>query len=412
MSLLASLKYPHVKRFYLSRLISSFGNGMGPIALAFGLLHMHASKTNSHALTNGAKELGFVLGAQTVAMLCVIPFGGVLADKYGRVLMVGATDLIGGGALLVQAYFFHTGHVPVGVLFICNIIFGAMWGIFWPSFSGVLPSLLPEEQLQQGNSINQFISNGSLIIGTAVGGWLITAFGSTWSLTIDASTFVIAGALVISLRALTPRREHTGASMIQDLREGWQVFLSFPWIVATVGGFSFFVLVWAATDSVLGPLMALKYFHGAKSWAFVMSAEAIGLLCGSLIGMRIKVRYPMRFLTAITMIFPVYVFTLAKPERLWVIAIAAFLTGVMLDLWGSMWSTAMQTEVPREALSRVSAFDGLGTLLLRPVGLAIAAPLAGVMGLTRVFELFSGVTVLIVLGVLALPAVWRMELSQ
>jgi len=380
---------------------------MGPIALAFGILHLH----RMHSLTSGGRELGFVLGAQTLAMLCVIPFGGVLADKYGRILIIGLADIVGGSVLLVQSFFFHTGNVPNYVLFACNAIFGLMWGIFWPAFSGVLPSLLPEELLQQGNSINQFISNGSLIIGTAIGGWLITAFGSTWALTIDASSFVIAGSLVIGLRQLTPRAPESHVTFFHDMREGWRIFLSFHWIVATVAGFSFFVLIWAATDSVLGPLIAVKYFHGPKSWATVMSAEAFGLLVGSLIGMRIKVRYPMRFLTAITVVFPVYVLTLAKPQQLWIIAVAAFVTGVMLDLWGSMWSTAMAREVPREALSRVSAFDGLGTLLLRPVGLAIAAPLASVIGLTHLLELFSALSLAIVLIVLALPSVWRMELS-
>ena len=72
----------------------------------------------------------------------------------------------------------------------------------------------------------------------------------------------------------------------------------------------------------------------------------------------------------------------------------------------------MAREVPREALSRVSAWDGLGSLLLRPVGLAIAAPLASLMGLTRVLELFSVASALIVLGVLAMPSVWRMQLTE
>ena len=71
MSLKRTLAHRHVKRFYLARFISSFGNGMGPIALAFGILH----------LKNGsASELGLVLGSSTVAFLCVLPFGVVLAD--------------------------------------------------------------------------------------------------------------------------------------------------------------------------------------------------------------------------------------------------------------------------------------------------------------------------------------------
>ena len=79
-----TLSHRYVKRFYLARLISNFGSGMGPIALAFGILHLpHGS----------AKELGFVLGAQIVAMLCILPFGGVIADKYGRLKICALSDL-------------------------------------------------------------------------------------------------------------------------------------------------------------------------------------------------------------------------------------------------------------------------------------------------------------------------------
>jgi MFS family permease len=174
---------------------------MGPIALAFGILHLpHGS----------AKELGFVLGSLTVAMLCMLPFGGVIADKYGRIKMLALADLVAGVVLMVQVYYFHLGHVPIAALLFSNIGFGLMWGIFWPAFSGALPALLPEEQLQEGNAINQFLSNFALITGTAVGGYLVSAFGSTLALFIDALTFIISGALVISFRHLTPARIDTG----------------------------------------------------------------------------------------------------------------------------------------------------------------------------------------------------------
>ena len=240
---------------------------MGPIALAFGILHLpHGS----------AKELGFVLGSLTVAMLCMLPFGGVIADKYGRIKMLALADLVAGVVLMVQVYYFHLGHVPIAALLFSNIGFGLMWGIFWPAFSGALPALLPEEQLQEGNAINQFLSNFALITGTAVGGYLVSAFGSTLALFIDALTFIISGALVISFRHLTPARIDTGASIRTDLREGWRVFSSYPWIVITVAGFSFIVMVWAGAQDVLGPVISLKHFHGAKSWAIVITCESIG----------------------------------------------------------------------------------------------------------------------------------------
>ena len=403
MKVRTTLDHRYIKRFFLARFISNFGNGMGPIALAFGILHLpHGS----------AKELGFVLGALTVAMLCMLPFGGVIADKYGRLKMLAIADVTGGLVLMVQVYSFHTGHVPIGALLFSNIGFGLMWGIFWPAFSGALPALLPEEQWQQGNAINQFIQNFALISGTAVGGYLISVFGSTAALFIDALTFIVSGSLVISFRHLTPARAETGTSVRVDMREGWRVFSSYPWIVITVAGFSFVVMVWAGAQDVLGPVIALKHFHGAKSWAVVITCESIGYVVGSLLALRIRIRYQMRFLTLISLTLTAYLVVLSKPEPLAVICVGAFFWGITLDLWGALWGTAFQRTIPREALSRASAFDGMGTMLLRPVGLAIAGPLASVLGVSHTILIFAGVSLLVIVTLLAIPAVWSMELPE
>ena len=402
MTVRRTLSHKYIKRFYLARLISNFGSGMGPIALAFGILHLPRGN---------AKELGFVLGAQIVAMLCMLTFGGVIADKYGRLRVCALSDILGGAFLLVQVYFFTTGSVPVAALLFSQIGFGLMWGIFWPAFSGALPALLPEEELQQGNAINQFISNFALITGTAIGGYLISAFGSTAALFIDAITFIISGTFVITLRHLTPARVETGASIREDLREGWRVFSSYPWIVVTVAGFSFVVMVWAGAQDVLGPVISLKHFHGAKSWAVVITCESIGYVIGSILGLRIKVKHPMRFLTSLSLTLTIYLLVLSKPLPLPAICLAAFFWGITLDLWGSMWGTAFQRTIPREALSRASAFDGMGTMLLRPVGLAIAAPLAGVFGITQTMLIFAATSFVVIIILLMIPAVWRMELD-
>ncbi len=403
MTVRSTLGYKYIKRFYVARFISNLGNGMGPIALAFGILHLpHGS----------AKELGFVLGAMTVSMLCVLPFGGVVADKYGRIRICAISDILGGLVLLVQVYYFHLGHVPIAALLISNIGFGLMWGLFWPSISGVLPAILPEEKFQQGNAINQFIGNFAIIFGAAIGGYLINVFGSTVVLFIDALTFIFSGTLVVTLRRLTPTRINAETTFRADLSEGWRVFISYRWIVITVVGFSFLVMVWSGAQDVLGPVISLKYFQGAKSWALVITAESIGYVVGSLIGIRAKIRYPMRFLTLISVTLTIYLLLLAKPAPLLIIASGAFVWGITMDLWGALWGTAFQRTIPREALSRASAFDGLGTLLLRPVGLAIAAPLAGFLGISHTILFFAGLSLLVIMIMVVIPAVWSMQLEE
>jgi predicted MFS family arabinose efflux permease len=120
------------------------------------------------------------------------PFGGVIADKYGRARMVGITDMLAGIVLFVQVYFFAINDVPLLILILVNgCLWNFMWGIFWPAFAGVLPSVLPEHALQKGNAINSLVSNAGIILGAASAGFLVSGFGAATALAIDAFSFFI-----------------------------------------------------------------------------------------------------------------------------------------------------------------------------------------------------------------------------
>ena len=397
------LAHKYVKRLFLARFISNYGNGMGPIALAFGIL----------GLPNGsANLLGLVLGTTTVLFLIMAPFGGVIADKYGRARMVGLTDMAAGLVLIVQAGYFTTGDVPIAVLLIVNGTFGILWGIFWPAFSGVIPAVLPEAGLQKGNALNQLLTNSGMIFGAASAGIFIDIFGVATTLAIDAASFFISGLLIYTFRHLTPRVTGTENSMLTDLRYGWGVFLSFKWIVNLVFAWSFIVMCWAAAENILGPLIALEHFNGAKSWSFVITAESIGLIVGSFIAIKIKVKYPLRFLQLTSFSVTFYIFALAKPQSLLVIAFGAFLFGITLDLWGTLWNTALQRKVPRDVLSRVSSFDAMGSMMFRPIGLAIAGPLSSLFGITNFIYILAALSLVAVAAPLFSAEVRNMSFDE
>jgi MFS family permease len=394
------LAHKYVKRLFIARFISNFGNGMGPIALAFGIL----------ALPNGsANMLGLVLGTTTVLFLIMLPFGGVIADKYGRARMVGLTDMAAGLVLFIQVFYFANGNVPIAVLLITNGFFGLMWGIFWPAFSGLMPAVLPEAGLQKGNALNAFMHNAGIILGAAAAGLLIDVFGVAFTLAIDAASFFISGLMIFTFRHLTPRAQHTENTMLDDLLHGWRVFLSFRWIVIIVGAFSFIVMCWAAAENILGPLIALEHFNGPKSWSFVITAESAGLIVGSIIAIKVKPKYPLRFLMLSSFTITFYIWSLAKPQSLLMIAFGAFLFGITLDLWGTLWSTALQRKVPRDSLSRVSSFDAMGSMMFRPIGLAIAAPLSTLFGIENFLQILAAITVVAIIVPLLDPQVRNMS---
>ena len=394
---------PAFKTLLIARIISNLGNGLGPIALAFGVLSLEEATASS---------LSIVMAAQMGPMVLFMLFGGVIADKYGRARMVGLTDMAGGLILFVKVAYFATGEVPIAVLLIVNGTFGILWGIFWPAFSGVIPAVLPEAGLQKGNALNQLLTNSGMIFGAASAGIFIDIFGVATTLAIDAASFFISGLLIYTFRHLTPRVTGTENSMLTDLRYGWGVFLSFKWIVNLVFAWSFIVMCWAAAENILGPLIALEHFNGAKSWSFVITAESIGLIVGSFIAIKIKVKYPLRFLQLTSFSVTFYIFALAKPQSLLVIAFGAFLFGITLDLWGTLWNTALQRKVPRDVLSRVSSFDAMGSMMFRPIGLAIAGPLSSLFGITNFIYILAALSVVAVAAPLFSAEVRNMSFDQ
>jgi MFS family permease len=394
------LAHKYVKRLFIARFISNYGNGLGPIAIAFGVL----------ALPNGsANLLGIALGSTAVCFLLMAPFGGVIADKYGRARMVGLTDMLAGLVLFIQVYFFAIGDVPLLVLILVNGAFGILWGVFWPAFAGVLPSVLPEEALQKGNAINSLVANAGIILGAASAGFLVSGFGAATALAIDAISFFVSGVMIYTFRHVTPRAEITENTVFDDLKHGWQVFRSFRWIVVIVVSFSFIVMCWAAAESVLGPLIALEHFNGPKSWSLVITSESAGLIVGALIALKIKPKFPMRFLMLSSFTITFYIWTMARPQSLVLIAFGAFLFGITLDLWGTLWSTALQRKVPRDSLSRVSSFDAMGSMIFKPVGLAIAAPLSVLFGIDNFLLILAGITAVAILLPLFDPTVRNMS---
>jgi hypothetical protein len=86
-------------------------------------------------------------------------------------------------------------------------------------------------------------------------------------------------------------------------------------------------------------------------------------------------------------------------------AASAAVSGAGIAIFGALWTTTLQQQVPAAVLSRVSAYDWLGGAVLAPVGFAAAGPVAGVIGLSTALWLGAAWTVLGSGVVLALPSV-------
>ncbi len=393
------LRNPLYRRLWFARLVSNLGNGMAPTAMSFGVLAIPGAT---------AKDLGTVLAAQLIPIVLVLPIGGTIADRLPRALVIATTDLTLTVFVSLQGILFITGHATVLNIAAINVVAGVLNALWWPAFPGLVPAILGDRDLQRGNAFIQIASNAGLIGGSSIAGILVATVGSGVALVFDAATFCAAGALVFTFRHVAVAQP-SGQSMLYDLHHGWKTFISFRWLWVIVAAFGVLMAGMRGGFDVGGPVLMKTHFDGAKSWAIVQTGQSIGFLVGAALGVRLRPKRPLVFCMVVSIIIPVYLFALAIPAPFPVLVLCAFGLGICFDLWGVMWGTAMQTHIPRESLSRASAFDAMGSLLLGPVGLAVAGPVIAAFGLRALFVGAGVLTVVMIVLPLLEPAVWRLR---
>ena len=363
-------KFPGFTNLIAARFISNVGNGLSPIALAYGVLGLAGATP---------RDLSLVMVSRFAPIIILMLFGGVIGDRFKRNRIVGGADILGSSFAAVSAISFIAGFANVPLLCLMGGLFGVLNALWWPAFAGVLPEILPKESLQKGNAVVGLVSNIAVVAGALLGGTLVTLYGSGWALLVDAISFLLAGILVwrINLPPLARREKN---SMLHDLRVGWREFSSRSWVVVVVVAFTFINFCFEATISVLGPLAFQSGGNGPRNWSFNLAALTSGMIIGGVISIKSHFKRPL--LTGMVAIATTafWNFSIGFSIPLPFLLITAIIAGVALEIFTVVWSTSMQANIPEESYSRVISYDALGSFALAPIGVAVAGPIAQAVG--------------------------------
>jgi len=383
-------RIPRYRILLAARFVSNVGNGMAPIALAFGVLSLDGADAGS---------LSLVTTAQMIPLVTFLLVGGVAADRFGRSQLVGSTDIIGSAVVAISAIAFLTDNASVPLLCVNGFIFGVLNALWYPAFSGLMPLIVPGPLLQGANSILGFGANVGYTIGASVAGFIVATAGPGWGLLGDATSFLVAGLLVLSLRLPKSFGENTDedrTSMITQLRVGWTEFSSRRWIVLIVGSFAFYHLAFEAFIAVLAPVHMKEEFDGARAMGTMMFGFGVGSILGTALAFRFKPHRPLLIAVGVMPIGAAWMLATGLSAPLWILFVTAMGTGVAVDVMYANWMTTLQTNVPEEALSRVGSYDAFGSLAFAPLGLLLAGPMADGIGARAS---------LLIMGTIALVAV-------
>ena len=393
------------RRLIIARVVSNFGNGLQPVALAFGVLGLPGAT---------ASDLSKVQGALFFPLVLFMLVGGVVADRFPRALIVGASDILLSIFIITSGILFLTDQQSVTKLIFISFVAGTLNALWWPAFMGITPEVVPEEKLQQANSVVSFGANFMNIVGIVAGGAMVAFLGSGLAILIDGFTFLIAGLLVLRLKKFGKQRESTehSPSVYDDLVHGWREFSSRKWVVIVVLSYTIIAMGIESVFAVLGPYNAKLNLDGPRPWSWVLASLSVGMAVGVLVAMRVRPKQPLILGMGAQGAMVLFIVTMGLTNNIWIIMFTAFLCGIGMDLFMILWQTALQTHIPRESLSRVSSYDAFGSLALAPLGLVLAGPAAERFGVSQTLVTLGIVIGITVLAVLAFPSVRKLEAKE
>ena len=358
---------PAFRNFWLAQTTSVLGDRLVVVALALFVTD----------LTGSASDVGVVLAASTIPFVAFLLVGGVWADRVPRARLMVITDVLravlhGGLALLI-----FTGLVEIWHVVVIEVVFGTASAFFRPAATGLLPRTVPEEEIQEAQALTNLTNNIAELTGPALATALVLGVGAGWAFAVDAATFAVSAWFLMRVRvddAPPPAGERT--TVLADLVEGFGHVRRRSWLWVTIAVFALAVPVGYAPLFVLGPTIARDTYDWTALFGIVTTLFGVGALAGGLAGLRWRPRLPMRagFLALLGWPALLVAFGAGAPAALVVpLAIANGMGFALFDVW---WNTAMAERIPPHALSRVSSYDWMGSLVLLPVGFLVAGPVA------------------------------------
>jgi MFS family permease len=269
----AALSVPNYRRYYGGQSISLIGTWMQMTAQAWLVL----------TLTHSSTALGVIIALQTIPVLLLAPYGGVVADRVDkRKMMIGLQTLMGLQAL-VLGVLAVAGVVEVWEIGVLAVLLGVNNAFENPARQSFMLEMVGAEHLRNAVSLNSVLVNVARTIGPAVAGLMIASVGEGVCFLVNAGSFVAVVASLVTMDRATLQPTVPTPRAKGQLREGLRYVrrtpdLAVPLLMMGLVG----CLTYEFQVSL--PVMADRGLHvGASGFGFMTAAMGVGAVVGGLV---------------------------------------------------------------------------------------------------------------------------------
>ena len=335
-----------------------------------------------YRLTHSALLLGIVGFAGLIPTFALAPFAGVWIERLNRRKLLVWTQAAAAIQSLTMAAL-TLAHVITLREIVALAVFQGLINAFDTPGRQIFLVQMVEDRNDLGNAIaiNSSMANGARLIGPALAGLVIAAFGEGGCFLIDGISYlaVIASLLLMRIKPLDIDRSN--ASMFEQMREGWQYVSTFR-PVRTILLFSALLALMGYPYAVLLPIFAGQVLHGgAATLGWLTGASGIGALVS---GLSLAVR---KSAAGLTRMLPVAAAVLGGAlilfglsDTLWLSLVLMVFVGFGMMQVFSASNTVIQTLVPEDKRSRVMSYYVMALFGTAPFGSLLAGSLAHRIG--------------------------------
>ena len=269
----SALSVPNYRRYVSGQAVSLTGTWMQMTAQSWLVL----------TLTDSSTALGFVVALQTLPVLLLAPYGGVIADRVDKRRLMMALQTAMGVQALVLGLLTVTGVVTLWEICVLAALLGLNNAFENPARQSFMSEMVGAENLRNAVSLNSVMVNTARTVGPAIGGLLIATVGVGVCFLLNAASFV---AVVASLLTLDRAALHPSPPTVRaagQLREGFRYVartpsLGIPLLMMGLVG------CLAYEFQVSLPVMARSGLHvGAGGFGLMTAAMGVGAVAGGLL---------------------------------------------------------------------------------------------------------------------------------
>jgi MFS family permease len=370
-----ALRHRNFRLFFAGQSISLIGTWMTRVATSWLV----------YRLTKSAVLLGTVGFAGQIPTFLIAPFAGVIVDRIDRRKVLVWTQTLAMLQSLALAALTLSHRINIAEILILSSLQGIINAFDMPGRQSFMIRMVEDRtDLSNAIAINSSMVNAARLIGPSLAGMVIAATNEGWCFFIDGVSYFAVIASLLMMRIRPEDQNQHGATMIEQLRQGW-IYVSGSLPIRSILMLFCVVSLMGWPFMVLMPIFAAQVLHGGPhTLGFLMGAVGVGALSSAMVlVLRRSVRGLLRIIPIGAAVFGIGLIAFGFSHTIWLSIPLMFVAGFGMMQGVTTSNTILQTLVDEKMRGRVMSYYTMAFVGMAPFGSLLAGTLAHVIGAPR-----------------------------